>query len=179
MELGLDQPDLGRSRQPAAVEVARAGEVAEALARKAEVDERPRAPVKVAARLTDRQALLEERERRARCRPHSGQVAEVVQREREQPGSSPPRPSANDSSYSAQGLVAIPPTVRADRKRVDPHRITQLLFRRCLRDLEQSRRQLFAFVDVALPHRQECAAPERVDEPFRLEVGSERDAEVR
>ena len=59
-ELHLDEPDLRRGRQPAAEEVARAGKVTEALRCKAEVAERPRAPVEVAARLADCQALFEE-----------------------------------------------------------------------------------------------------------------------
>ena len=67
-ELGLDQPDLGRRLEPAVVEVARAVEVTEAVRRPAEVVVRPRPSVEVAARLADRQALLEELDRRARTR---------------------------------------------------------------------------------------------------------------
>jgi hypothetical protein len=51
-------------------------------------------------------------------------------------------------------LFAITPFGRDERKQVDRYLIATLLIHGGLRDLEDARRELLAFVDVALPQRE-------------------------
>src|SRR5262249_12241739 len=177
VELALDQPDLSRGREPTAVELARAGEIAEALCRKAEVVERPRAPVEIAARLADRQALLEELAGALVPTLAHQLVAEVVQRDREQPRVTAATADRQRLLEKRVSLIESPPSGCDDREEVDRHRPHILPFR-SLRYLEDAGSQLLAFVDVALPQREQCSAPQRVDEPLGVKAGPERDGGV-
>ena len=137
-ELTLDQPDLGRRLEPTFVEVARAVEVAEAVRCPAQIVVRPCAPVEVAARLADRQALLEELDRPLVLALAHQLVAEVVQRDREQPLVTPATADRHRLLEQRECLVAITPSARGDRKQVDRHRVDMLLVRCRLRDLEDA-----------------------------------------
>ena len=98
----------------------------------------PSPPVEVAAGLADRQALLEELDRALVLALAHQLVAEVVQRDREQPMVATAPADRDRLLEQRECLIAITPSARDDRNQVDRDRIYLLLFDSCLRDLEDA-----------------------------------------
>jgi hypothetical protein len=174
VELDVGEPDLGSSGQSGAVELVRANDVAKRAPRMAEVDELPCTSVKVAARLADRKALLEQLDRTLVVSLAQVDAAEVVQGGGEQPAVIHAWGEHQRLLVQRAGLVAIPARRCGHRERVHPRGLSEPQSLRP-RELEQSRRPVFALVDVALPERQDRSAPERIDQTLGVDVAAERE----
>src|SRR5207244_2053156 len=109
-KLALNQADLGRRLEPSTVEVARAVEITQAVRGPAQIVVRPRPTVEIAARLADRQALFEELGGALELTLDHQLVAEVVQRDREQPRVTTATADLHRLLQGREGLLAIAPS---------------------------------------------------------------------